>query len=239
MTETNPASGAAGSWEIACDATLQAVVESAGCAELFRRTLTGSVSWQVRNRTTTGRVLTTPSAALSWFAALLALGAEVSVEGQGHVPVHQFLERRIKGRLQTLHVPVLGCDGTPLRGICWGEARVARTPSDEPIVSAVAAVEGVPSAITRARLALTGVWARPVAMADAASLLVGGRLTAGRIRDVAAKVEAEVAPKGDFLGSAEYRRAMAGVMARRALEECLKGQCTEYSDGEAGHGRKA
>jgi CO/xanthine dehydrogenase FAD-binding subunit len=52
--------------------------------------------------------------------------------------------------------------------------------------------------------------------------LVGAPLDKERIRAVAAAVEAEVSPKGDYRGSAEYRRAMAGVMTRRALERCLQ-----------------
>jgi CO/xanthine dehydrogenase FAD-binding subunit len=38
---------------------------------------------------------------------------------------------------------------------------------------------------------------------------------------VANAIEGEVAPEGDFRGSEEYRRAMAGVLTRRALEQCL------------------
>jgi len=239
MTEHRPVPGVtdAESWEIACDATLQTVFECAGCPEIFRRTLTGPMSWQVRNRTTIDRVLTTPSAALSWFAALLAFGAEVSVDGQGRVPIDLFLERRVKGRLDLLHVPALDRSGRPLGDIRWGEARVGRTPSDEPIVSAVAVVRGGAGAVTRARLALTGVWPRAVALSGAAALLLGSRLTVDRIDEVAAAVAGEVAPKGDFLGSAEYRRAMSGVMARRALEGCLKGYDSEHTQREAGHGR--
>ena len=236
--EDRPVPGAAaGCWEITCETTLQAVVECIGCPEIFRRTLTGPMSWQVRNRTTIDRVLTTPSTALSWFAVLLALGAEVSVEGQGRVPVELFLERRVKGRLDLLHVPALDRSGKPLGDIRWGESRVARTPSDEPIVSAVAVVRGGAGAVTRARLALTGVWPRAVALSGAAALLLGSRLTVDRIDEVAAAVAGEVAPKGDFLGSAEYRRAMSGVMARRALEGCLKGYDSEHTQREAGHGR--
>lgn len=252
MTDSHPAPAAAGCWAIACDATLQKVLDSAGCHDLFRRTLTGYLSWHVRNRTTVERVLTTPSTALAWFAAILALGAEVRVEGQGDLPVEAFLERRIKGRLEALRIPLLDQQGAPLKDACWGEARVARTPSDEPIVSAVAVVEGGRQAVTRARLALTGVWPRPAGLAKAADRLAGAPLTLDAIRDVSSAVEAEVAPKGDFLGSAEYRRAMAGVMARRALEECLARHdtaagtgcgaphgCAEpgNSTGEGGHGR--
>jgi CO/xanthine dehydrogenase FAD-binding subunit len=39
---------------------------------------------------------------------------------------------------------------------------------------------------------------------------------------VADGVVEEVDPRGDFLGSEEYRRAMANVTTRRALEECLR-----------------
>jgi CO/xanthine dehydrogenase FAD-binding subunit len=44
----------------------------------------------------------------------------------------------------------------------------------------------------------------------------------GSIRAVATAVEDEVEPEGDFRGSEEYRRAMAGVLTRRALEQCLE-----------------
>lgn len=237
MTDHYPASGAAVCWTIACDATLEQVLECAACPELFRRTVTGSMSWHVRNRTTIERVLTTPSAALYWFSALLALGAQVRVEGQGSIPVDAFLERRVKGHLQALHIPALAPDGALRPGIRWGEARVARTPSDEPIVLAIAVVEAAAGTVTRARLALTGVWARPAGLAGAADRLVGRGLDSGAIAEVVSAIGDEVAPRGDFLGSAEYRRAMAGVLARRALEACLQGQDGQEKDGEGGHGR--
>jgi CO/xanthine dehydrogenase FAD-binding subunit len=209
-----PGAPGAGHWAIACGITLQAVVECAECPQLFRDSLTRWLSWQARNRTTVERVLTTPSLALQWFAGLLALGAVVAVEGQ-QVPLETFLARRVKGRLDMLHVPVAG--------ICWGEAHVGRTPADEPIVSAIAAVERGRGIVRQARVALTGVWSRPVALAQASARLAGIPLTVDGIREVAAAIQVEVTPRGDFLGSQQYRRAMAGVMARRALEACLAG----------------
>ena len=71
------------------------------------------------------------------------------------------------------------------------------------------------------RVALTGVWPEPVRLAKAPAQLAGGPLDERTIQAVAEAVEAEVMPKGDFLGSEEYRRAMAGVLTRRALEQCL------------------
>jgi CO/xanthine dehydrogenase FAD-binding subunit len=71
-------------------------------------------------------------------------------------------------------------------------ARVGRTRADRPIVAAVA--RRTPDG--ERRLALTGVAATPV--------LVTG-------------VD-ELSPPGDFLGSSEYRKAVAAILAARALE---------------------
>jgi len=95
---------------------------------------------------------------------------------------------------------------------------VARTLADEPIVAAIAVVALDGDVVGQARVALTGAWPEPLRLAEAAARLVGGPLDAEHIQAVAEAVEEEVAPQGDFLGSAEYRRAMAGVLTRRALE---------------------
>jgi CO/xanthine dehydrogenase FAD-binding subunit len=81
--------------------------------------------------------------------------------------------------------------------------------------------------VRQARLALIGVWPETVRLAEASAQLIGGPLNEISIRAVAEAVEQEVAPRGDFLGSEEYRRAMAGVLTRRALEACL---CQEAGD---------
>jgi CO/xanthine dehydrogenase FAD-binding subunit len=75
-------------------------------------------------------------------------------------------------------------------------ARAGRTQADRPIVAAVArrtAGRGL-------RLALTGVAATPVLLAVESAA-------------------DDLNPPGDFRGSTEYRRALARVLARRALEE--------------------
>jgi len=71
-------------------------------------------------------------------------------------------------------------------------ARTARTPADKPIVVAAARV----GADGRRRLALAGVASTPI--------LVAGT--------------DELNPPGDFRGSGEYRRSLAGVLLSRAIE---------------------
>ena len=203
-------------WSIGGDASLQAVLDRGDTPALLRRALRGVLAWQTRNQTTVRRALTAAGVAPTWVAALLALGASVTVETDGKaadLPLETYLKQRVEGRVSALHLP--DADRR------WGEAHVARTPADQPIVAAVAVAELDGSTVRQARVALTGVWPEPVRLAAAPARLVGGPLDEEPIRAVAAAVEQEVDPSGDFRGSAEYRRAMAGVLTRRALQECL------------------
>lgn len=212
-------------WHIDAEATLQAVLDDAGSPALLRPMLTGAISWQVRNETPIQRALTLLSVAPQWVAALLALGATVTVArdaGPAEMTLEVLLRQRKRDIVTALHVPKVA-------RLRWGEAHVGRTPADDPIVAAVAGIEiadpatdsGSRGVVCQARVALTGVWPEPVRLAEAPAKLVGRPPDRASIRAVAEAVEKEVAPKGDFRGSQEYRRAMAGVLTRRALEQCL------------------
>jgi carbon-monoxide dehydrogenase medium subunit len=200
--------------------SLQAVYKVPTCPDLLRRTLSAAVTWQQRNEVTVDKALLSPVLAPQWVAALLALGAHATLrEEKGKKPLAAFLDRMKshRGRLAKIHLP-LNVDGR-----VWGESHVARTPADAPIVAVIAVVDLTGSVVRQARLALTGVWREPVRLAQSAELLVGAPLNDDRIQQVAAAVEREVTPRDDSRGSADYRRAMAGVLTRRALEECRKG----------------
>ncbi len=201
-------------WTIEADAPLQSVLDQPDAPPLLRQTLTGALSWQTRNETPVRKALKSPRIALQWVAALLALGATVTVEGEAGPEEVPLAVGAGSPRPHALHVP-------RAEGTRWGAAHVARTPADEPIVAAVAVVEMTGGVVQQARVALTGVWPEAVRLAEAPARLVGGPLDEEHIRAVAEAVEEKVAPTGDFRGSEEYRRAMAGVLTRRALEQCL------------------
>jgi len=106
--------------------------------------------------------------------------------------------------------------------------RVARAPRDEAIVAAAAVVEAADGVCRQARLALAGAGAgKPQRMASAEHILEGRPLNDTWLQKAVEAVEAEVNPASDFRGSAEYRRAMAGVLARRALEGAWKRASTD------------
>lgn len=140
----------------------------------------------LRNAATVGGVVAAAEPDSEFYAALLALGASVAVsdgEQETVTPLEELGD--VAGLITALLLPL--AELAEARG---GHARAARTPSDRPIVAALA----VQSA-SGERVALCGVAPRPV--------LLGAPLD----------------PPDDFKGSAEYRRALAEVVVRRAREE--------------------
>jgi len=207
-----------GIWRIKTDASLQTVLEDPACPPLLLKVLSISPSWQFRNATTLERTLASSRLMPHWTAALLALDAAVTIEGDDgseQVPLEALVRERRKGRMTSLQVQRRD-------NARWGDAHVARTPSDVPIVGAYAVVWAADGVVEDARVALCGASSVPVWVVDAVELLVGHPLDEERIGKAASAVLEEVEPTGDYLGSEAYRRAMAGILTRRALEGCME-----------------
>jgi CO/xanthine dehydrogenase FAD-binding subunit len=100
-----------------------------------------------------------------------------------------------------------------------GFAHVGRTPRDRPIVCAAAFLHLDGGVCREVRLALGGVAERPLRARDAEAFLRGRPLTPENVQEAAGRAVAPLNPPGDFRGSSEYRRAMAEVLARRALSQ--------------------
>ncbi|WP_214370050.1 FAD binding domain-containing protein [Pseudonocardia sp. H11422] len=90
----------------------------------------------------------------------------------------------------------------------WGFAEFARRHGDFALVMAVAAeVEGA------IRIALGGIGAVPVRAEAGERVLADG----GSLREAAAAAAEQLTPTADLHGSADFRRAIAAEMIRRAL----------------------
>jgi CO/xanthine dehydrogenase FAD-binding subunit len=205
--------------KLAAQATLDVVLTHPECPVFLQSALRGKLSWQKRNEFTVEKTLLAPGMAPQWVGALLAWGGWVVFADGSEQPLADLLgSARKPNDISALHLPL------DVPGREWAEARTGSTPADFPIVWAMAVVDQHGSVIKNARLALTGVWSQSVALAKSAELLAGKPLGEDAIQQIAAAVEAEVSPKGDYRGSAEYRKAMAGVMTRRALQQCQEGE---------------
>lgn len=127
---------------------LQVVYEAPDSPELFRRTLTGPLTWQQRNETPIRRALRSPAQAPLWVAALLAWGAVVICEGEEQALADFLLRRGTRPILDVLRVPLSDPNRT------WGESRVARSPADPPIVAVIAVVDWADGLVKSAQPAL-------------------------------------------------------------------------------------
>jgi CO/xanthine dehydrogenase FAD-binding subunit len=181
----------AGRLRLGATATLAAVMEHPAAQQLagglLVRAARGEGPVNLRNAATVGGVVAAAEHDSEFYAALLALGASV-VTSDGAQETVTPLEDL--GEVTGLITAVL----LPLAEARGGHARVARTPSDRPIVAAL-----VVRTASVERVALCGVAARPV--------LLGAPLD----------------PPDDFKGSADYRRALAEVVVARARENAFKG----------------
>jgi carbon-monoxide dehydrogenase medium subunit len=97
-----------------------------------------------------------------------------------------------------------------------------RTADDYATVSVATVVTPGPGNSCRdVRIALGSVGTTPVHATAAEALLRGRPLTEENIRACAAAVKEAVAPLDDFRGSAAYKRDMAEVFTRRAIQQAL------------------
>lgn len=95
-------------------------------------------------------------------------------------------------------------------------ARVGRTPKDEAIVAAVAVVDRDNHQI---RVALAGATPRPTRLHALENALSGQPNAPDRLATALTHLDPLLDPTPDYRGSADYRRAMAKVLVKRAIEE--------------------
>jgi carbon-monoxide dehydrogenase medium subunit len=96
---------------------------------------------------------------------------------------------------------------------------VARTPRDRPTVAVAARVVRRGEACAEVRLAWGGVAPYPLRAYAVERALSGQTLEDANIEAAVDRAAEALQPRSDFRGSAEYRRAMLGVLTRRALWE--------------------
>jgi carbon-monoxide dehydrogenase medium subunit len=176
----------------------------------------------LRNQATIGGAVAVGGPADELLVALLACDARVTVHAPlaTQMPLSDFLSRREELRAAHALITEVAI-GQPQAETGAALQRVARTPADSPIVCAAAVLTFANAGCTGARLALGGVADRPCRLPQVEALLTGQPLTRELIQAIAGKVSAQVDPPGDYRGSAAYRRAMAGALSGRVLQEAM------------------
>jgi aerobic carbon-monoxide dehydrogenase medium subunit len=181
---------------------------------------------RIRNQATVGGNLAHADPAQDPPPMLIALGGQAVVAGragQRRVPLDEFFVDYFETALQPGEV-LVSVELPPLpRGTRVTYKKfLPRTQDDYATVSVAAALRvGADSACEELRLALGGAATTPVRARTVEAALRGQRLTAELIAEAASLVRDEVDPLDDLRGSAAYKREMARVWTKRALQELL------------------
>lgn len=179
----------------------------------------GSV--QIRNRGTIGGSIAHADPAAQLPAMLLLVDGWVEVNGpQGErtIPASElfltyFTTTVAPGEIITRVVLPL-----PPAGAGWCYQQIARRDGDFALAAVACWVDlDEDGSCREARLALSGVADAPVRAYEAEKLLRGRILDDGLAAAVAEAVQADIEPESDIHATAEYRRHVAGVLARRAV----------------------
>ncbi len=216
-------------WRLGATASLQALIESpAGmtfCNGVLGDAAKAMAGHSLRNRATLGGAIATADGVSPLVTALLACDAELSVatlKKDALVMRQVGLRAFLSYRVSLLEEGALITDirlGVPSADTRAAYERVARTPRDYPIVCAVARCATRDGIAGNVRLALGGVAATPVRIELTEFGLEKKRL-ADHVELALDHGLAGLAPAGDWLGGADYRRAMARELSMRALMRC-------------------
>ena len=206
---------------------LSALLERDELPAALKASLTRAISPNVLNGASVGESLLLRASPVlrEWFAALIALGAAAETadprHGPGHRERHLLLTAGPKLEHEVITALLLPAFG-PRAAL--GAAHVARTPADAAIVNAAACVHfDEQGRVKSAMAALGGVSAAPLDGFVLGSLS-GWPLNHETAQAAAEQIAAHLSPPDDYLGSSEYRQAIAAVCLMRALEACNPGQ---------------
>ena len=205
-----------------------AVVASAAVSEhcpLLHETAMNIGDLQVRNRGTIGGSVAHADPAADYPTALLALGAEITVEGPSGlrmIKVADFFLDLFSTALG--EAEIVTAVSVPTYGSGTGGAYIKhRHPaSSYAVVGAAALVTVSGGKVSSAALAIGGAQSHAVRASAAEAALVGKAPSAENLAAAAARVaDAVTEPMSDLYASGEYRAHLAVVLAERALAQAV------------------
>ncbi len=203
--------------------THQMLVEGAGdlpdtpLFDILRTTAHAMSGLNIRNRATLAGAIVTADSASPLVTALLACDAEITLhtDEARALPLSGFLAYRERimsegALISDIRLPIASAD------LRFAYERVARTPRDYPIVCVVVRCAVKDGILGSVKIAVGGVAATPIRLTGLEFGLEKKSLADFLERELAPAIAA-LNPPGDWLGSTEYRREMAGVLTRRAI----------------------
>ena len=176
---------------------------------------------QVRHRGTIGGSIAHGDAASDLPTVLVALDAEIAVrgsEGERTIPAGDFFQGFFETALgpqdvvTEIRVPKLGTAG-------WSYQKFTRRAQDWATVGVAAVTRRDDGTIAEAAIALTNMGPTPIRASAVEGALAGASVDS--LASAAELADEGTSPPSDTNATAEYRRHLACVLVRRAVEEAL------------------
>jgi carbon-monoxide dehydrogenase medium subunit len=180
----------------------------------------------VRNMGTVGGSLAHADPGADFPAVMLVLGAELRAtgpRGQRTIPADDFFLDILTTALAPNEVLTEIRIPIPRAGTGGAYAKFRHPASGYALIGVAALVtrEGG-GAIQQARVALTGVGTRAARARGVEQALTGKKADEALIADAATRVTEGLEPRADAQGSAEYKKHLAAVYARRAISLAIE-----------------
>jgi carbon-monoxide dehydrogenase medium subunit len=183
-------------------------------------------SYQIKGRASVGGNLCNASPAADSVPALIVAGAFANIvgpNGRRTAPVEDVATG--PGKNSLAKGEIVASFNLPPRPARSGDAYLRFIPRTEMDIAVVGAgvnltldAKGICS---QARVSLGAVAERALLFPEAAAALIGTKVDAAALKNLAAAASAACRPIDDKRGTKEYRIKVAGVMARRAAEIAL------------------
>ena len=209
-----------GGWRIG-GGTRHADLESRDDLGVVARAASLIADQQVRNRGTIGGSLAHGDPASDLPAVLLAAEGEVAVKGSGGdrtIAAADLFQDYMTTSLAADEV-LTAVNVPALDGWGWGYEKYTRRAEDWAMVGVCALVKGSGGNCEDVRIGLTHMASTPLRASAAEEALRGGPLDAERIAAAAEQAAEGTNPGGDLNASPDYKRHLARVLTRRALEQ--------------------
>jgi len=190
---------------------------------ILSHTAAGIGDAQVRHRGTIGGSVAHSDPASDFPTVLLALEAELVAQGSGGertIAASDFFTGLFETALNPdellteIRVPKLDA-----KQHAWSYQKFHRRAQDWAIVGVAAVLERSNGGIGKAAIGLTNMGSTPLRAAAAEAALAGAKPDG--VAAAAEKVADGTSPPADTNGSADYRKHLARVLTRRAVEEAL------------------
>jgi carbon-monoxide dehydrogenase medium subunit len=180
---------------------------------------------QVRNRGTIGGNVVHGDPASDWGTVLTAMNASFAIQGSGSrtVAADDFFQGVFATALGEGEI-LTGIEMPVLTSNQHAEyAKMAHPATGFAVVGAAVVVTVDNGICTAASIAVGGLVPSPLRVKSVETALIGKELTAEAIASAAENVAADVGDDaiGDFFASAEYRKVIAGIEVKHALNHAM------------------